>query len=163
MYTVYGIFDPITKLCVYVGETSDFERRKTQHLTTHRLRKAPPPGSIKAWLIKQHKAGREPIILPLEHVATNGLSLEAETRWIGFFSALGHPLHNLWDEHREMIIAHHAERYDALVFKGPKPMAVGYAEANANRTGYRVHLDKDADLAGVGVIDLLPPKDEDNA
>lgn len=164
MYTTYGIFDPITKLCVYVGETNDFDRRKRQHLTAHRLRKSPPKDSVKSWLIRQHKKGQDPIILALEHTATNELSLASESRWVELFADIGHPLYNKWSEHQELIDASAARRLDPYIFVNGKGRKIGRCEDNKAKTGYRIYIeDEGAKLKIPFTIDLIPPKDQNGA
>lgn len=159
MFTTYGIFDPTTKLCVYIGETGDFERRKRQHLTAHRLRKAPPKDSVKTWLIRMHKAGVEPIIMPLEHTATNELSLASECRWVELFAEIGHPLYNKWEEHQALIEGAAAGKLEPFIFGKGRPQKIGRVELNHAKTGYRLHIEEGRTIEGPSVIDLVPPKE----
>ncbi len=163
MFTVYGMIDPRTSSFVYVGETSNFERRQKEHRSSHRLRKT-PRGSIKTWLKNLHQAGHQPLFIVLDVVETEAEAKIVETKWIEKLADVGMPLHNRWEEHEELIQnAEHGvgRSLEPLVFaKGhrKKPRSVGRVEANASKTGYRVHLDEGVELAGPVTIDLLPPK-----
>lgn len=162
-YTVYGIVDPRSKLFVYVGETGDFDRRRREHLTTHRLRKKTPPGSIKTWLKRLHKDGLEPGFVVLDVVETESESKNVESKWVEKLAGIGHPLRNLWDEHKELIQEADqlvAEAFEPLIFKGRRPKAVGSCELNASKTGYRIYIDKGVEITGPVTIDLVPRKSE---
>jgi len=159
-YVTYAISDPTNGLFVYVGQTRDFERRKKQHLAAHRL-KRPPRGSIKAWLKTKHREGIEPVFTVLEVVETEEESLVSETKWVEKIAALGQGLYNRWDEHREILES--AERgvgraLEPVVFGRGKTQVVGRVEANASKTGWRVHLNDGVELVGPVTIDLLPVK-----
>ncbi|MCB1096086.1 MAG: GIY-YIG nuclease family protein [Verrucomicrobiae bacterium] len=159
MFTTYGIVDPRTRLFVYIGQTKDFEARKKQHLAAFRLRK-PVRGSVKWWLKRLHQDGLEPIFIVLEVVETEAESLESESKWVEKISRLGHPLLNRWEEHKDLIeAAGQGTAFDALLFeKGTAPQRIGRFEANANRSGYRFHLDEGTALTGPVSVDFLPPK-----
>lgn len=98
-FITYAIADLNTKLVVYIGQTTDFTRRKREHLSVHRLRRAPASNSIKHWLWKTLKEGREPVFVELDSVISEAESLASETRWVETFASLGHPLYNRWSEH----------------------------------------------------------------
>ena len=97
MYWTYAIVDPRSSHFVYVGQTGDIEKRKRQHLTTHRTKKTKhPPGSIKTWLTAAHKAGLTPIFVILEVLESEEASLLSETAWIEKLGRIaGQPLCNL--------------------------------------------------------------------
>lgn len=165
-YWTYGIFDPRTGLCVYVGQTSDFKARCRQHLATHRTKKTKyGSGSIKTWLCAAHAAKIEPIILPLELVETEEESLISESKWVDRLGrALGHPLRNLWEEHRDILHdGQSGQEFDALVFpqNGEKkpPTLVGRMRPNNAKSGY--YLEPTINLFGVKRIDFLPPRDQE--
>ena len=173
IYWTYGIFDPRPGLCVYIGQTGNFERRKSQHLTTHRIKKKHPPGSIKTWLCQVHRAGVTPVILQLEAVQSVEESLISETRWVERFGReLSHPVRNLWDEHREIMDGRNGGTYDALIFsKDGPPQAIGRMVPNAKMTGFRFHAGEgieitvkadDTVLESVGMVDFLPVRAEDD-
>jgi len=168
-YTTYAIYDPRTKWPVYIGQTGNYDRRRDDHMTTFRERKASPPGSLQHWLKALHKAGLEPQFLQLEVVETESESLKSETKWIAKFSGMGLPLLNRWDEHKPFIVEA-TEKLEAFVFRADvgregKPgkfqrsraAKVGTAEPNKNRTGWRVHISKTV-IEGPVTIDLVPPK-----
>lgn len=161
MYTTYAITDPRTRLFVYVGQTSRFEKRRKQHLAAHRLRKS-KRGSVQRWLKQIEQDGHAPLFTVLEVVETEEESIISETKWVEKLAELGHPLYNRWDEHKELIEAstHGIGRtLHPLVFNGAQPTAIGTVEPNANKTGYRVHVDEGVQIVGPATIDLLPPKD----
>jgi len=160
VYTTYAIVDPKTRLLVYIGQTNDFERRCNEHRRTHRKSKL-PRNSVKAWLKRLHQAGHAPKFLVLEVVETEAESLESEIKWVEKIAALGHPLYNRWDEHKELIEAAESAVGQSLVafmFDDGKPVKIGKCEPNAKQTGYRVHIDKGIRLSGPVVLDLLPQK-----
>ena len=104
MYTTYAITDPITRRFIYVGQTNDFDRRKSEHLKPPRVRKTKfPKHSVKAWLSKAHSAKIEPIFTILEVVETEEQSLLSESLWIEKLSCACQPLLNRWEEHVELI------------------------------------------------------------
>lgn len=160
MFVTYGIVDPASKLVVYIGQSSDFERRKRAHLSVHRERKTPSPSSIKYFLRRCHANGIEPRFVVLDLCQSEAESLANETHWVEVFAALGHPLYNRWKEHREAIEALGAGQglpeLVPKVFQGPRPRTVGTCELNASGTGYRLALDH---VPEDTIIDLLPPKE----
>ncbi|MEM9128428.1 MAG: GIY-YIG nuclease family protein [Pseudomonadota bacterium] len=106
IYTTYAIIDPGSRLCVYVGQTNDMERRQAQHLTPPRLRTdKPKPGSLQNWLAGKYRAKITPDFMILEVVETEAESLQSETKWIEKFATIGHPLLNRWEEHAALIEA----------------------------------------------------------
>lgn len=162
-YTTYAIADPRTRLFFYVGQSSHIEKRKKQHLAAHRLRKI-KRGSVQHWLKQLHQDGLAPLFIVLEVVETEEESLVSETKWVEKLAAIGHPLFNRWEEHRELIEAATqgiGQALEPLIFgEGKKPRRVGRVEANASKTGYRVHLDEGVELVGPVTIDLLPAKEK---
>jgi len=74
MFTTYGIFHPETCICVYIGQTSDFDARSKAHRSAHRERKA-KNGSLQYWLKELHSAKLQPNIVALEVVQTERESL----------------------------------------------------------------------------------------
>ena len=159
-YTTYGILDPRTGLFVYVGQTSDMTRRERQHRGTHRTKTTKhPKGSIKTWLCEAHRKGIEPVFVTLELVETEEESLISESKLVDKLGRqAGHPIRNLWDEHREILAeGKNTGRYDALIFRdGAKPKRVGEAVPNTRKTGLVYELAEDM-TAGTR-IDFLPPK-----
>lgn len=166
MYTTYGIVDPNTKWIIYVGQTNNFERRKGDHLTTHRERKASPKGSLQHWLKVSHKAKITPEFIILEVVETESESLKSETKWVEKIAAIGHPLLNRWDEHKEFISCASAERYEAIIFEATPgrrrrtSRTIGVAAPNRANTGLRIDIIEGEKIEGPITIDLLPPKDD---
>ena len=141
MFTTYGIIDPTTKHFVYVGQTSDFEKRRRQHLTTHRQKKTRhKKGSLQAWLVQAHAAKITPVFIVLDLVETEALSLDSETHWIEKLSQAGYQLLNRWEEHKELIEAgqgREAELFDSyrpgkwrktIATMKPTPKGAGYEQ-----------------------------------
>lgn len=162
MYTTYAITDPRTRLFFYVGQTNNFERRQKEHLTAYRLRK-PPRGSVKAWMKQLHTEGHTPLFTVLELVESEAASLESENRWVEKLAALGHPLFNRWEEHKELIEQSTqgvGRKLEAKVFIDGKAERVGSVEPNSKKTGYRVHIEEGIEIIGPLTIDILPPKDD---
>ncbi|MEL6826612.1 MAG: GIY-YIG nuclease family protein [Pseudomonadota bacterium] len=161
VYTTYAIYDPRSLWPVYVGQTKNFEQRKSDHLTTHRERKKHPPGSREFYLKALHKARLEPRFMVLEVVETESESLKSETKWIQKYSEAGFPLLNRWEEHKEFVVSA-PDELQALVFKSEtnkrRAEHVGKARPNKNRTGYRLDVSKDVTIEGPITVDLLPPK-----
>ncbi|MEL6103283.1 MAG: hypothetical protein AAFR68_18455 [Pseudomonadota bacterium] len=157
LYVTYAIFDPRSKWPVYVGQTGNFERRQADHLTTHRERKAHPPGSLQHWLKATHKARLEPEFLVLDLVETEAESLKSETKWVEKFAQLGFPLLNRWDEHKTFI-TEAPDMLNAMVFRPKSTKRIGQASPNKARTGWRVEIEDGQSLKGPVTIDLIPPK-----
>lgn len=169
MFTTYGIFHPQTCICVYIGQTGDFDERCKAHRAAHRERKA-KEGSLQYWLKQLHKAKLKPNIVALEVVQTERESLASEEKWVEIFTQIGHPLKNGWIEHKNIIaqvkpkVSEHPQytlppKLIAKQFserKSTNPILRGTAVLNSKKTGYRLNLiDEEA------TIDLLPPSDKD--
>jgi hypothetical protein len=117
------------------------------------------PGTVKHWLKRLHEEGHAPLFLILEVVETEEESLISESKWVEKLAAVGQPLFNKWDEHRELIELAEADRaLEPLVFGQGKPRLIGTVEWNASKTGYRVHVGEGVSLAGPLTIDLLPTR-----
>lgn len=161
VYWTYGIVDPNSKLFVYVGQTKDFERRKREHLTAHRL-KNPPRRSIKSWLKRLHQGGLEPLFVVLEVVETETESIHSENKWVEKLAAIGQPLYNRWDEHLELIEAagqEHIRPLEPLIFgKDGGAKKIGSCQPNASKTGFRISIKKGTKLEGPVTIDLVPKR-----
>ncbi len=168
MFTTYGIFHPQSCICVYIGQTGNFDERSKAHRTAHRERKA-KEGSIQYWLKQLHQAKLQPNIVALEVVQTERESLASEEKWVEIFTQIGHPLKNGWIEHKNIIEKSKPRASDkpsklpakliAKQFpegKRTKPIIRGYATLNGKKTGYRLNL-----LDEEATIDLLPPSDKD--
>ncbi|MEL7043190.1 MAG: hypothetical protein AAGL90_16850 [Pseudomonadota bacterium] len=165
MYTTYAIIDPRTRWIVYIGQTLDYARRQSDHLSVHRERKASPPGSLQHWLKTAHKAKIIPEFLALEVVETESESLKSETKWVEKIAGIGHPLLNRWEEHTPFIADLQPVPdtvFEAIAFRSEtkkrRAERVGSAKPNRNRTGYRLAIDADVTLLGPITIDLVPPK-----
>ena len=125
--------------------------------------KKAPRGSVKAWLKQMHQEGHTPLFTVLDVVETEAVSLESENLWVEKLAALGHPLFNRWEEHKELIEQSGqgiGSEFRPLLFGQGKPKLIGTVEPNSSKTGYRVHVDEGVELAGPITIDLLPPKED---
>lgn len=70
----------------------------------HRFNKKPKKGSIQHWLSKTIMAGETPLFVILDDkTATEDESLASELEWVERLAAIGHPLFNRWEEHRDII------------------------------------------------------------
>lgn len=160
MYWTYGIFDPRDGLCVYVGQTNDFFRRREEHLTKWReLKRAPKKGSVQEWLKQTDAAKIKPIFMVLEVVEMEGESLTSESKWIEKFASIGHPLRNLWAEHKRFIKSGRSGQnrvYDVLLFEdGKKPSKIGTMTRNAKGTGFAIDIPKGQGVYGPCRLDAV--------
>lgn len=106
VFTTYGIVDPRTGHFVYIGQTSDFEKRKRAHLRgldEGRRRPRIPRENIVTWTYGALAAGVTPVVIILETVGTYEQSLISESEWVHRLAAENHPLLNRWKEHKEAI------------------------------------------------------------
>jgi hypothetical protein len=104
VFTTYGIVDPRTGHFVYVGQTTDFERRKRAHLRGPEAGRRPPRiprDNIVTWTFGALAAGVMPVIVVLETVGTYEESLVSESEWVHRLASENHPLLNRWKEHKE--------------------------------------------------------------
>ena len=167
MYWTYSIFDPATRLCVYIGQTNDFERRQAQHLTPPRERKdKPKSGSLQHWLASAHRRKVVPDFLILEVVETESESLQSETKWIDKFATIGHPLLNRWEEHTALIEAGKAPPSEHFtVYRPPDwKSPLGEMIPTEKKTGYRLSWAKDETFKAEDSVVIMPtkPKTGDN-
>ncbi|MEL6324291.1 MAG: GIY-YIG nuclease family protein [Pseudomonadota bacterium] len=163
MYVTYGIIDPKTLKFVYVGQSKNFERRKAEHLSAHRLRERLKKDDIRYWLRKTLKAKLEPIFVILDdYTETEDQSIASEREWVQRLSEAGYPLYNRWEEHRALIDANLKAQtlpdFEALIFVEKKGQRIGTCKPNRKGTGYRITLAKGVTLKGQ-TIELIPPKD----
>lgn len=158
MFTTYAIVDPSIGLgaVIYVGQSSNFERRQEQHTTAHRERK-PKSGSLQYHLKQMHDAGHKPKFLVLEVVETERQSLASEDHWIEKLAAVGQPLLNRWEENENRIaeVSDAWGSFNIFDFSGEEGELVGTAKPNKRKTGYRIVLDFEE---GSLVLDMLPKK-----
>lgn len=165
MYSTYSIIDPVTKHFVYVGQTNNFERRKTEHLKPPRTRTTRhPKGSIKAWLAQAHRAGIVPIFIILEIVETEEQSLLSESNWVEKLAQANQPLLNRWEEHQALIEAGRAgdspEHYRAYrPDKWKEPIA--HVEPTPKKAGYELTILKKIELLAGQRLIILPKREGD--
>ncbi|MDO5704281.1 MAG: GIY-YIG nuclease family protein [Paracoccus sp. (in: a-proteobacteria)] len=101
-YTTYAIRDPRDGCYIYVGQTSDYEKRVKTHLRPRKKRPNYGAGfeNIKTRLYDMLSIGLAPEITPLETCHNEAASIESETRWVQKLAKEGHPLLNRWRKHR---------------------------------------------------------------
>ena len=108
MFTTYGIKDPRIGKFIYVGQTSNFEKRVKGHT---RLRKKGRPNygkrfeNIKTRLYDILSEGLMPEFEIFEVCSDEEASLRSETAWVERLANDGHPLLNRWREHRSAILS----------------------------------------------------------
>lgn len=91
---IYGLVDPQTKLCRYVGKTKGTAKgRLKAHISDSRRNNVVPRFR---WIIKLAKNGLAPEVIELETVE-DGMWQEAEQFWICYMRGLGSPLLNATD------------------------------------------------------------------
>src|SRR4051812_25135196 len=97
-FITYAVRDPRNGQVVYVGQTSDFAKRKQSHLrhaaSSRRPAYAPGYRNISTWLQDMFVAGVIPAFDVLEVVDTLEMSLASETKWVAWMAAAGHRLLN---------------------------------------------------------------------
>ena len=105
-YTTYVIKDPRDNSPIFIGQTSDFDKRKRQY-----IKKAcsnNPPNiktmNINIYLIRLKNLGFEPVIEPIENYTTEDESLLSKTGWITKYVEQGFPLLNRTKEHRAIVM-----------------------------------------------------------
>ncbi|MBL4642846.1 MAG: GIY-YIG nuclease family protein [Flavobacteriaceae bacterium] len=161
MYWTYAIIDPITRHLVYIGQTGNFERRKSEHLKPPRTKKTKhPKGSIKAWLAEAHAQKLTPQFMILETVETEEESLLSECKWVEKFSTIGHPLLNRWEEHKHLIEAGRGapvEEFEAY-WPGKWRTIIGEMEPTAKKAGYSLIFPKEIIIKAGGRLVILPKK-----
>ncbi|MEM7172459.1 MAG: GIY-YIG nuclease family protein [Pseudomonadota bacterium] len=86
-FCVYVLADPDTGEVFYVGETNNFERRKSQHLEG-----SDQLSGFKVKLLREEN--KVPIVQVIEHCHSDEAALMAEISWIRHFMAIGAPLLN---------------------------------------------------------------------
>ena len=103
-FTTYIIRDPRDNKPIYVGQTTDFEKRKQHHLknaagTLPNIRII----NIHVYLVKLNFLGFDPEFEIVERNDTEEDSLCSETSWIQKLVDEGNPLLNRTREHRAIV------------------------------------------------------------
>lgn len=165
MYVTYGIIDPKSLQFVYVGQTKNFERRREQHLSAHRLRERLKKDDIRYWLRRTLKAKLDPIFIILDdYTETEEASIASEREWVQRLAEAGMPLYNRWEEHKELIDANlkaaSLPDFRPLIFVEKKPQTIGKCKPNRKGTGYRITLGTGVTLGAGQTIELVPPRDD---
>ncbi len=103
-FVTYEIRDPRALGPFYVGQTSDFENRKREHLACGQgQRPSSRRQTVRTLLWDLLSAGIEPQFRVLEEVDSIEESLASEVRWVARLTLQGHTLVNRWREHRATI------------------------------------------------------------
>ncbi len=161
MYTTYAIIDPTTRLFVYIGQTSNFERRKSEHLKPPRTKKTQhPPGSIKLWLSEIYARKITPQFLLLETVETEEESLLSECKWVEKIAAIGHPILNRWEEHQELIEAGRAGAFETFeaFWPGNWQKVIATMTPTPKKAGFSLTFPKETTIKEGGRVVILPKK-----
>ena len=87
IHVVYAIIDPITSQLYYIGRTSNFERRKRQHLNNSH-------GFAGFHTNKLTEDGYFPLFFILEQTGTRAQSIRSEIFWIEVCRTRNVPLLN---------------------------------------------------------------------
>ena len=103
VYTTYGIINPTLNQYIYVGQTSNFERRKRAHLRLLKKRPNFKTTNIKTHLYDLLLNEIVPEFIILEECDTEILSLLSETHWVYRLARDKQPLLNRWKIHRKII------------------------------------------------------------
>ena len=106
MYTTYLIIDPRNEHPIYVGQTSNFWRRKRQHFRwKYQKPHAVTPGyeNIKTRLREMFLAGETPIIVAVARWPELEQSLASEREWVARLSRVGFDLVNKWQDHQSIM------------------------------------------------------------
>ena len=91
-HIVYAIIDPRDSQIFYIGRTSNFDKRKRQHIETGHGFSGPHIAKITG-------SGVVPLFAILEHCPTQARALAAETYWIEVCRSRGLPLLNKENPH----------------------------------------------------------------
>ncbi len=151
---------------MYVGQTSDFEKRRRQHLTTHRQKKTRhAKGSLQAWLVDAHLKGITPAFIVLEVVESEALSLDSELHWVEKLSEAGYPLLNRWDEHKALIEAGQgrgADTFEAF-WPGKWRKVVATMAPTPRGAGYSLIFPEETTIREDGRLVILPKREGEDA
>jgi hypothetical protein len=90
---IYGLIDPRTHQCRYVGKTVLTPNRRL-HVHKWRSKAEGHKGHSMAWIASLCRDGSEPEVITLEEVAPGGDWVEAEQFWIEYLRWLGAELCN---------------------------------------------------------------------
>ena len=101
-FTIYGIVDPRIQKFRYVGQTSDFQRRKRAYLDPKAENRAPevPCGAITTWTHRIMAEGLTPLFVVLEIVETRPAALLSKADWVTRLFSADHPLLNSTREYQ---------------------------------------------------------------
>ena len=161
MYEIYGIVDPLTRFFIYIAQTNNFDRRRTEHLKPPRVKKTRhPKGSIKTWLAATHPAKITPQFVILETVETEEKSLLSECKWVENIAAIGYPLLNRWEEHQDLIEAGKgapAEEFEAY-WPGKWNSVIAEMEHTQKKAGFSLTFPKEITIKAGGRLVILPKK-----
>ncbi len=148
-YHVYGLIDPNTTDCRYVGKTNNLKSRYSAHIhdleVTHKAN----------WVRSLTKNDQKPVLVELESYATEEESFAGEIWWIAYMREIGCPLTNATvggegsyghahsEEVRErMSISHTGVKKSPSHVANNSAAKMGnkYGIGNKSHTGLRVNL-----------------------
>jgi hypothetical protein len=89
MNVIYGLCDPITKLCHYIGYTNNPDKRLCQHLRNKKGTK-----EKRIWIARLKKQNLKPDVIIIQQYETYEELPEAEDFWYGYFMLMGVELYN---------------------------------------------------------------------
>lgn len=103
-FVTYIIRDPRDQTPVYVGQTCDFARRKIQHTIKAQGRKLNiGTVNINTYLVDLFSLGYLPSFEKVDECQSEEKSLISETLWVQKLVAVGYPLLNRHNTHRQIV------------------------------------------------------------
>ncbi len=104
-YVTYLIKDPRDNVPIYVGQTSNFDKRRKQYFSKIKKDKIPNYGTINItmYLVILNRLGFIPIFEIVDTQDTEENSLISETDWVRKIVKSGYPVLNRWKEHRVIV------------------------------------------------------------
>jgi hypothetical protein len=97
-YITYVLIDPRDKKPFYVGQTSNFEKRKKVYLK----KKKNPFRKVDKYIADLYNNRLEPEFYIAEHCTNLDDSIQSELKWVRYCLDKGYNLMNRWKEHRKI-------------------------------------------------------------
>ena len=94
-FIIYGLVDPFTNQCRYVGKSSSGLRRARNHFSPYVYDNTEKHTHVHKWVKVCISQGKQPIPVILQEYNSNSEALEGEKYWIQYFKDLGIPLTNI--------------------------------------------------------------------